>query len=61
MTALSQGIKRKLPLLQLADELRNVAKACRIRRILGRAQAELLASPLRASIAAREGCTGSQR
>ena len=30
MTALSQGIKRKLSLLQLADELGNVAKACRI-------------------------------
>jgi hypothetical protein len=30
MTALTQGIKRKLSLLQLADELGNVAKACRI-------------------------------
>jgi len=30
MTVLSQGIKRKLSLLQLADELGNVAKACRI-------------------------------
>src|SRR4030095_14240380 len=30
MTSLSQGIKRKPSLLQLADELVNVAKACRI-------------------------------
>jgi transposase InsO family protein len=30
MTALSQSTKRKLSLLQLADELGNVAKACRI-------------------------------
>ena len=30
MTALTQGIKRKLSLLQLAEELGNVAKACRI-------------------------------
>ena len=30
MTALTQSMKRKLSLLQLADELGNVAKACRI-------------------------------
>ena len=30
MTALSQSIKRKLSLLQLADELGNVARACKI-------------------------------
>jgi hypothetical protein len=30
MTALSQGIKRKLSVVQLADELGNVAKPCRI-------------------------------
>ncbi len=30
MTALAHSIKRKLSLLQLADELGNVAKACRI-------------------------------
>lgn len=30
MTALTQSIKRKLSLLQLAEELGNVAKACRI-------------------------------
>jgi transposase InsO family protein len=30
MTALSQSTKRKLSLLQLADELGNVAKACRL-------------------------------
>ena len=29
MTALRQGSKRKLSLLQLADELGNVARACR--------------------------------
>ena len=30
MTALSQSTKRKLSLLQLAEELGNVAKACKI-------------------------------
>ena len=30
MTALSQSTKRKLSLLQLADELGNVARACKI-------------------------------
>ena len=30
MTALSQSIKRKLSLLQLAEELGNVARACKI-------------------------------
>ena len=30
MTALSQSTKRKLSLLQLADELGNVARACKV-------------------------------
>jgi hypothetical protein len=30
MTALSQSTRRKLSLLQLAEELGNVSKACRI-------------------------------
>ena len=30
MTAVSQSIRRKLSLLQLAEELKNVSKACKI-------------------------------